>query len=108
LLRPPVDLAHIVVAGPAEFGEPDCPPIDQMQPRQRVVHAEIDRPPHLARKPRQRGGPEDAALEALHQIERRPDHLAVVAEQDWARHRHVGFGERRQHAELAVNGVGGR
>jgi hypothetical protein len=44
--------------------------------------------------------------QALHQVERRADHRRVGAVGDRARHRHLGAGERGQHPELPVDGVG--
>src|SRR5262245_40340602 len=69
LPRPAVDLTNIVVSWSSKLGKSNRLPIDQMQPRKRLVHAEIDRTALLAREFRQRWRPKDAALEALHQIE---------------------------------------
>ena len=107
LLRPAPDLAREVVAGPSEPLEPDRPPIGHVEAGQRLDHAVIDAGARLARQLRQGRLPEDAAPQALHQVEGRADHAAVVAEQDRAGHRHVGLRERLDHPVLAVDGVGG-
>ncbi len=79
LLGPAADLTREVVARRAVIAEADCNRVDRMELRQGVDHRAVDRAALLGRAVGQGAVPEGAAFDQLHQIERRADHLRVLA-----------------------------
>ena len=106
LLRPAGDLALEIVSRTAVIGKADLVGLHGMELRQRLGHAEIDAAALLRREIRQGRVLEDAAVEPLHQVERRAQRLVVVMEQDRTRHRHAGRRQGLQHAIFAIDGMG--
>jgi hypothetical protein len=107
LLRPAPELAGEVGAGPAVIGKAETGPIGRVQLRHGLGHGEVHGPPLLGLDARQRVVVEDAALDALHDVEGRADHVALGLEKQGRRHRHVGLRKRPHDPELAVDGMGG-
>ena len=105
LLGPALQLSREVVAGPAVVGEADRCDVEAVDRRHRADHRIEQRRALVARQPRCRELVEHAAVELLHQVERRAEHFAVGAVVQRSRHRHVGVAQRAEHAVLAVDRV---
>ena len=105
LLRPARDLPRDVTAHAAVVAEADGAVIDAVQRRDHAVELVVVRAAFGARHAGKRRVPQHAALDVLHEIERRPDHAVVLAERDHPRDGNVGRGERLHHAIFAIDGV---
>jgi hypothetical protein len=109
LLLPPRDLTGEEPLRPAEIGETDRIRNDHVQVCERVDHACRDRPrPVCAERLQLRSHRIDRALDPLHHVERRAEHLRVVAGGDRAGDPHRLVLDRVEDAELAQHVVGGR
>ena len=106
LFGPARDLALEIVSGAAEIAETDLIGLHRMELRQCLGHAEIEATPLGGRETGQGGIMEDAALQPLHQIERRAERLGIGMEEHGARHRHIRLRQRLKHTELAVDRMG--
>ena len=107
LVGPALELALEIGAGAAEVGQADPGGIERGQRRERAVHLVVDFRAVLARDFRQVRLPEDAALDALHDVEGRADDAVVLAQQVHFCDGHASVGERLLHAVLAIDGVRG-
>ncbi len=108
LLREARDLAAQVAGRLAVVGRGRPPRADAVQRRERIAERERVGTTLGDRHVGERRVPEDAALDVVHDVEPRPDHGVVGAEQVGARHGHVGvLAERTDDAELAIHGVRG-
>ncbi len=108
LLRPAFDLARDVVVAAAEVAESERGRIERMQPRERGVHGVVDRRALSGLRVRHVRLPDDAALDVVHEIERRAGDAGIVAIKHRRGHGKASRIERAGHAELAVDRVRGR
>jgi hypothetical protein len=100
-----ISFSSEIISGPAEIGQSDLLGIEVVQMRQRLNLADEDFPPVFARLGRQRGIPEHSALLHRHDVEGRTDDAVVGAECIGMRDRETLLGQRRDDAELAVDGM---
>ena len=105
---PALDLtAHVAVA-PVELGEPGGLDVDVVQRDESVDRGAAQRGHPVAVEPELRGhvAAQDGALEALHDVELRPDDVVVAAEGDHPRHRGEHRGQGGLDVVLAPHVVG--
>jgi hypothetical protein len=107
LAGPAVDLPGEVVAGPAVIAEPRRLRVDGVEARQRGDHARVVAVAGVGIEARQGAVPVHGAVDRLHHVEGRTDHLRVLAQREGARHRKPLAVEGADHPELAVHGMGG-
>jgi hypothetical protein len=105
LLRPAADLTLDVIAGLSVIAEADGHVVDAVQRRDHPVHFVVMRGALAWGHFRQARVPQHAAFDILHQVELRADHRVVVATREHSGDGHVGRGERRHHAILAIDCV---
>ena len=105
LTAPARDLALEVAARAAVVAQADRQRIDPVQRGDHPVHLVVDRAALGRRHARQRLVPQHPALDMLHQVEGAADHRLVLAQQQHARHRHLGGGQRAHHPVLALDRV---
>ena len=108
LLAPARDLARHVAAGTAEIRQAERGVVDGMQAGQGLELGAIDRAPAFLGDLRQQRVPQHAAVAIFHDVEGGADHAVVLAQRVGPGRRHVGLVERRDHPELAVDGMGRR
>jgi hypothetical protein len=109
LLAPAADLPGVEALRAAEVGEPDRGRVQRVQVGEGVHQREHQRAHRLRAHRLQRGHVAvDRALDVLHQVERRADHVQVRAEQHGPRGREAGRRERVQDPVLPDHVVGGR
>src|SRR5207253_2714348 len=101
----PRDLALDVVAGLTECFQSQRAVVEQVQPGDDAIQLVPDREALRLRHSRQTLVPENAALDIVHDVERRADDRVVLAERMRPRHRKAGAMQCRDHAVLAVHGV---
>lgn len=106
LLAPAGDLAGKVIAGLAIGFQPDGLVVDLVQGGDGAVHGIEDAGPFIAAHARQALVPEDAALDAVHDVEGGADDAVVLAQAIAACHRNIGLCQRGDHAVFAVNRMG--
>jgi hypothetical protein len=105
LLAPARDLARDVASRPAEISQTEGRVIDRMQARQHVELRLVDREAAFLGHVRQQRIPQHAAVAELHDVKRRPDHTVVLAQRVGPGSRDIGPVQRRNDAELPVDGM---
>ena len=105
LPHPAVELPGVVVARPPEVGEAGRPPVHLVQAREYPDGVVPERPPVAGREAGQRQLRQDPSRHVSHQVEGSADHVRVLAEHHGLGDRHAGSAERRDHAELPLDGV---
>src|SRR5215475_1282939 len=79
LLAPALNLTRHIVLAPTEISEAKRRWIEAVQPRQRCIERVIDGGPQGGSRIGNVRLPEDAALDKVHQVERRADNARIVA-----------------------------
>ena len=107
---PPAQLPGQVAARPAEAGLDERLDVDPVHLGERGGQVEAERVPARLVEPAGQGVAHDDALDVLHQVERRADHVGVLADRDRSRHPHrrLGADQQVEHAVLADDVVRGR
>ncbi len=108
LLLPAAYLPLEEALGPAEVREPHRGRVDGVQGGEGLDRPLRDGAGAFGSEHRQlRGGAVRRPVDPLHHVERRADHLLVLAQRVGARHRHGGVTQRGHHAVLPRHVVGG-
>src|SRR5258705_9755193 len=108
LPAPALDLTRDIVLDTTEISEAKRRWIEAVQPRQRRVDRVIDGGPHDRSPIRNIRFPENAALDVVHQVERRADDTRVIAIVERPRDRKAPRGKRRDDTEFAIDRMGRR
>src|SRR6185436_7279444 len=103
LSAPALDLARHIILATTEISEAKRRWIEAVQLRQRRTERAIDGGPLGGSRIGNIGLPEDAALDIIHQIERRADNAGVVAIVQGLRDRKTLRGQRGDYPEFAID-----